>query len=56
MRVKFSDMPDEKSFEDYPDGTEFALDDRPRKYNESTGKFVKPGDPGYDELPELIIP
>lgn len=55
MRVKISDIPDGKSFEDYPDGTEFVLDDRPRKYDEATGEFVKPGDPRYDNLPDLII-
>lgn len=30
----------------------FVLDDRPRRYDEKTGKFVKPGEPGYDELPD----
>ena len=40
--------------ENYSEDDIFVLDDRQRKYDEKTGKIVKPGEPGYDELPELI--
>lgn len=55
MKVKINEIPDGKSFDDYPEGTEFVVDDRPRKYDEKNGRFVKPGEPGYDDLPELVI-
>lgn len=32
----------------------FVLNDRPRKFDEKSGKFVKPGEPGYDDLPDII--
>ena len=50
MRVKFSEIPDGKKIDDYPEGTVFVLNDRPRKYDESTGKFVKPGEPRYGDI------
>ena len=55
MKVKISEIPENKTFDDYPEDTIFVLDDRPRKYNEVTGKFVKPSDPDYDSLPDLVI-
>lgn len=55
MKIKIGDIPEDKTFDDYPEDTIFVLDDRPRKYDEKTGKFVKPGDPRYDDLPDLII-
>lgn len=38
----------------YNDDDVFIIDDRPTKFNEKTGKFVKPGELGYDELPDLV--
>lgn len=37
----------------FKDDDVFVIDDRPRKFDEKTGKFVKPGEQGYDELPDL---
>lgn len=51
MKKKITEFDKNKS---YSKNDLFVLDDRQRKYNEKTGKFVKPGDPDYDELPELI--
>ena len=53
MKVKIGDIPQNKSFDDYPEGAGFVLDDRPYKYDEKTGRFVMPGEPGYDDLPHL---
>lgn len=55
MEIKIGDIPEDKTFDDYPEDTIFVLDDRHRKYDEKTGKFVRPGEPGYDDLPRLII-
>lgn len=38
----------------YNDDDIFVLDDRGIKYDEETGEIVRPGDPRYDKLPELI--
>lgn len=49
--IRFSDIPDGKTVDDYPEDTLFVLDDRPKKFDPRTGKFVWPDDPGYDDLP-----
>lgn len=54
MRINISDVPENKSFSDYPDGTGFVLDDRPAKFdkealNNNQIKRVRPGNPGYDD-------
>ena len=38
---------------DLPEDAEIVLDDRPRKYDIQNRRIVNPGDPGYDDLPEI---
>ena len=54
MRIDIADVPEDKSFSDYPKGTEFVLDDRPPRFDRKALenhqiKRVRPGNPGYDE-------
>lgn len=41
------------SVDNLPDDAVVVLDDRPRKFDETAGKFVRPGEPGYDDLPDI---
>lgn len=52
--IKISEMPADKNFEDYPEDTIFVLEDKPRLFDEKNGKFLFPGQPGYDELYAII--
>lgn len=51
MKIKFSDIPEDKNIEDYPDDTTFVLDDRPYKIDPETFERVLPNDVRYDNLP-----
>ena len=41
------------SIDNLPDDAVVVLDDRPRKFDEIASKFVRPGEPGYDGLPDI---
>ncbi len=45
---------DNISFEDLPNDAVIVLDDRARRYDKKNDRFVRPGDPGYDELPDIL--
>lgn len=54
MRINISDVPENKSFSDYPEGTEFVLDDRPARFDRDAIKNnqikrIRPGNPGYED-------
>ncbi len=49
MKICYKDIPSNKTIDDYPDDTEFVLDDRPVKYDPKTLKRVYPDQPGYKE-------
>lgn len=38
---------------DLPEDAKIVLDDRPRKYDIQNRRVVSPGEPGYDDLPEI---
>lgn len=38
-----------------PGDAEIVLDDRGYKYDEVNDRLVRPGEAGYEELPELIL-
>ena len=42
MRIFFSQIPDGYEPEDYPDGTEFAIDDSPRQRDPITFRLIRP--------------
>lgn len=42
MKINISDIPKDKSFEDYPDNTEFVLDDRRNRIvDPDTGEIIR---------------
>lgn len=41
MKIYFEQIPDECRIEDYPDGTEFILDDTPVKIDMTTGRPIR---------------
>ncbi len=53
MRKKYS-LRELDDFEKIPEDAIIVLDDRSYKYDEINDKIVRPGESGYDELPELI--
>lgn len=46
--LKISEYDENKK---YKKNDKFKVDDRPLKFDEKSGKIVRPGEPGYDELP-----
>ncbi len=55
MRIDIGDIPENKDFDDYPEGTEFVLSEGKTKYDKKEFienmnlVVVEPGAPGYDE-------
>lgn len=49
MKIRVSDIPNEKSFEDYSDDTIFVLNDRMPIWNCKNMKRIYPGEEGYEE-------
>lgn len=47
MILDVADIPSGKSFDDYPSGTEFALNDDPLKYDPETFEIVRPTSKRY---------
>lgn len=51
MRIfSFSELEDIDSLHD---DDIVVLDDRHRRFDEKSGSFVNPGQPGYDDLPDI---
>lgn len=50
---KIYDMSEYDENGKYGDDDIFVLDDRPIKFDEKSGRFVRPGEAGYDELPDI---
>ncbi len=53
MGKRYHRLADYDEQKTYDDNDIFVLDDRPIKYDEKTGKIVRPDDPGYDDLPMI---
>ena len=51
MRYKISNFDEEKN---YNDDDVFVLDDKGIKYDPEKDEIVRPGDPRYDFLPEIV--
>lgn len=51
MKVRVGKYPLGENYDNYPDDTEFVLDDKPKKIDPKTFEIVKPDDPRYDSLP-----
>ena len=54
MNISISEMPESKSFDDYPENTEFVLEDRQRRFDKKALENnllveVLPDHDGYDE-------
>ncbi len=48
MKIKMSEMPEDKKFEDYPEDTIFILDEQFPRYFLDPFRIVFPGDKDYD--------
>ncbi len=48
MKIFIHDIPERKAIDNYPDDTEFVLDDRPVKYHPETLKHIYSWDSEYD--------
>lgn len=49
MRVNISDIPNDKSFSDYPDDTEFILTESKPHYLLDPFEIIPPDDPRYKD-------
>ena len=49
MRINISDIPEKKAFDDYPDDTEFVMQDSEPRYILEPFEIIPPNDPRYVE-------
>ncbi len=54
MRRKYS-LKDIDNIDNLPEDEVIVLDDRGYRYDEVNDRLVRPGEAGYEELPELIL-
>ena len=50
MKIRISEIPQDKTFNDYPENTEFVLDDRMPIWDLENMRRVYPNDDGYEKL------
>lgn len=48
MRINISDIPENKSYMDYPDNTEFVMQDSKPRYILDPFEIIPPHDPRYN--------
>ncbi len=53
MGKRILKMADYDKRKNYDENDFFVLDDRPRRFDEKNERLVRPGEPGYDELPDI---